>query len=407
LKGVQTILYPGNQREWELWSAGGRGASAPLKTAPHAGDLVSGLGPTVVALPAESCRTLSFSFPVAEDDLVEGLIQTQLERRGLHRGEIRGGGRRVETLLREAGRTVVSVDLVEKLDAEICFPSATDYLAAARLHEYPAGKLVVFPQHGRLVMAAGLRGQLAHCHAFSHSLDLPPEASQEIMLTALTLQNSGVISDINGIELWGEFSAEDEAGLAAKTGLPVTRKQLGNPNPRALIGQSAPLLPESVREAKRSKSRVRKIILGALLGLLAYAAIAYFLWDQNKRAETRLAELKNHESELAPQAAAVRASIAKWQAFQPVLDHRRYPIVILSELTKVLPPSGVMIREYDTPNAKSVDVEGRAKDTRSAHQFLEDVQASEELALFNWTMGAPKVQTDKTAVFLVKGKLIE
>ena len=95
---------------------------------------------------------------------------------------------------------------------------------------------------------------------------------------------------------------------------------------------------------------------------------------------------------------------------EPAIDTRRYPMVQLSEITALMPPSGVLIRKVETKiheieknTVNEIEITGDARDAQTATQFLEDLKSNARLGQFVWNMPVPSVK-DRVAAFKIQGK---
>lgn len=405
------IISSEAQRDWGLWHLKPSEVfPLHIKESPTPEELLASTNQnkTIFGLPVEHCRTLAFSVPVVEDELIDELIDTQLELKGLNRTSEESGGYRKHIIFREAEKTLVSVDLFNEIPEEFLVGHASDYLASARLFKYPDHKVVIMPQFGRLVLAVGAHNQLVHCHALSHGLELTDQISHEIGLTILSLEASNVISEIDGIEIWGDFPQEDIIAFSEKTALPVNQKPLPNISPSDQIFASPAFVPRIVEKQQNQKDLLKKILLGSLIAFLAYSAGVAFLWHQSYQAKNKLNHLSLEESALVPRVDKVNTNIQKWNSFQPILDTKRYPMVVLNELTKLFTPTGNALAEYNQTTLE-VHIKGRTKDSKTAHEFLEKIKQTETLDIYNWEMGSgsPRQEADNTAKYQINGRIEE
>ena len=93
----------------------------------------------------------------------------------------------------------------------------------------------------------------------------------------------------------------------------------------------------------------------------------------------------------------------RWRELEPAIDLRYYPLVQLNEVTKAMPGSGVLLREFET-RGTSIFVRGAAKDVQMAFTLVEDLKKSPELSVYEWNMPKPKVESNSSATFEIQGK---
>ncbi|MEM7386708.1 MAG: hypothetical protein AAF514_17360, partial [Verrucomicrobiota bacterium] len=151
------LLFPGPETGWEIHgkgSAGGR-VKRRLESPRDAG---KGM---IFAVPSSHCRTIVVTLPTGDESLFQDMIRSQLEKRGMS-GEKGPPLFDYQVLHRSDRETRVSVDiLAADLPADFRLPGARSYVSAARALAVPDHKLVLWREHGNLVLSAGSGGQTA------------------------------------------------------------------------------------------------------------------------------------------------------------------------------------------------------------------------------------------------------
>ena len=144
---------------------------------------------------------------------------------------------------------------------------------------------------------------------------------------------------------------------------------------------------------------LRDSTLGGVLDLsLVFLGYAYLrFYDQ------RITELEKEVNATTEPAAAVKRTAEAWRSMAPVLEPSRYPMVLMAEMTQLMPPSGIVIRQFET-RGSDIELRGESRDAQLAHQFLEDLQKHRILGRYSWSMPQPSVR-EKTASFRIQGKL--
>ena len=79
-------------------------------------------------------------------------------------------------------------------------------------------------------------------------------------------------------------------------------------------------------------------------------------------------------------------------------------MVMLSQMTALMPPSGISMRDFDVKADNSVELRANARDLQTASQWLEDIQKHKDLSRLTWTMPQPVVRDDKTISLRMHGK---
>src|SRR5688572_28585680 len=250
-----TVILPAADAHWEVWRCGNGSGSVWKGSATDPVQGAQGSRSVVVALPARSCRTFAFSAPTQDRQLLRKLAFAHVEKRGLTTQTVEQTPFDCHIIQQSGGRSLVSVDVVTP-EAAATLPqsNARAVVPSGRLFPMPEGKLVIVEEQGRLVLCAGAGGRLVHTQIVSATRDLNGYAAPEIRIASLALQQQGVLPEIRGVELWGEFSAEDAQHLSEQLGLPVETKSRPAPDSPALRREaSTQLLPRVARDAIRRR----------------------------------------------------------------------------------------------------------------------------------------------------------
>ncbi len=398
-----TLLLPASDASWRLWKPR---ATAAGETVERPADLRAQAKALVVGLPASACRTIGLVLPNADHDVLEQIIVTHLERRGLRMETGRERNFRWHLLSQTAALATVSVDvLADPFPEDLAVPHAEDYISALRLTTLPNAHLVIVEEQGSLVLAFGLQGKLYHSHIFGAATASVEEIAQELTLAQFALEAELGAGRIHGIALAGDsWNAATVQQLTALIDLPVRAVGTLPPNGDIETKTVSRLLPASVRNAQSRaalKSKWLRIgLIGGLtfIGLIVFALV-YLQWKEQEA--DRLAEAVSATD--AP-ASEVRKTANRWKALSPALEPKRYPLVLLSEITKILPPSGIVIRDFNV-KGEEIDIQGEARDAQLAFQFVEDLKKNRTLGRYTWTMPQPTVR-EKTATFRAQGKAL-
>ncbi len=396
-----TLLLPAPDATWRVWKPRTTGSGEAVET-PGA---VSNQGkPLVVGLPATACRSVGLILPNADHAVLEQILITHLERRGLklHGGAVRNF--RWHLLTQSASTATVSVDvLAEPFPQDLALTQASDYTAALRLVSLPSGHLIITEEHGSLVLAAGYQGKLYHSHLFAPASAPAEDIAQEVILARLSLEADLGQGSFNGLTLVGlSWDRMVMDSLANLTGLPV--QQLGQLPPNADLDSRnwTRLLPASVQAAQAGKARRAKLIRFGTLAALLFVALAFCAAAYLQFLERAAAQLGAAVDTTAKPAAQVKKTAERWKALSPAIEPKMYPMVLLSEITKLLPPSGIVIRQYEI-RGNEIDIRGDARDAQRAFQFVEDLQKHPVLGRYTWTKPQPTMR-DNTAQFRAQGK---
>lgn len=387
---------------WSLWRQ-----DRAIAGEADLGDLLKNHHDVIAAVPAAYCTTFSLMLPTQDDSVFEDMVFAQVEKRGLAETAGRSIPFDFHQVEKEGGRTLLSVDVLSsELPAVWCFSSVAAYFPSARLLGLPVGNdVMLWREHGRLVMAASVHGLITATIQLSASDKLDAALAQEVNLISLSMQAEGSVGENSRLAVVGDFPQDgrpafEKSLLMSAEYHPVLVSQLG-------IGGAEhrdKLLPLSVREERRRKQKAHKRNALVMAGCALYAVIGVSLWVYSQQTKKAIEGLEQQVEENRPQVRKIEEAARQWQELAPAFDLKRYPLVQLNEVARLMPPSGVLIREFETKGS-SVRIHGQARDAQVAFQFEEDLKSSEFLGQYQWNMPQPKVEKNNTATFEIQGEL--
>ena len=393
---------PAPDSSWRVWKPR---AASPADAVEHLSQFTDTSKPLLIGLPASACRTIAMALPQSGDDVIEQMVMAQLEKRGIKARADVDRNFRWHQLGASGPLALVSVDvLAEPFPASLVVNHAFDYTAALRMAHLPEGRLVITEEQGDLVLAASHQGRLLHSHIMGQQPVSPEDLAQEISISKLALDSLPVFGGVRGITLvGGDWDRAFKEALAAATGLPVEIAGQVPPE-RDLDSKSwTTLLPAAVRESQRAALNRRNLLRYALLGVGLYVALGFFSFAYLRFLGQRAQTLATEVADTAPAALAVKKTAGRWKALSPALESPHYPMVQLLDLTSVMPPSGIALRDFEAKTGE-LDIRGDARDLTTAFTFLEDIKKHKNLGRFTWSMPQPKVE-GKVASFHATGKL--
>jgi hypothetical protein len=274
---ASTLLTPSADASWHVWKSR---ASAPSEAIDSPADYSDRSKPTVVGLPASACRTLALVLPQADPILLQQMVASQLERRGL-RGTAGGPPQfRWQQLAHMGPHALVAVDvLAEPFPADLISLHAVDYTPALRMCLLPHGQAVITEEQGSLILALNHQGRLLHSHIFAQRPADAATLAQELLLSRLSLDNLPGVEPFTGVTLVGDWDADLVSRLRHQTALTVQVVDRLSPTaPPQGVKQQAPLLPRSIftaRAAAASRGRWLRIALIAALALAGAIALGW------------------------------------------------------------------------------------------------------------------------------------
>ncbi len=402
---ASTLLLPAPDATWRLWKPKSVGPGEVVHE-PAEVQVPKGR-PLILGLPATACRTLGLILPNADHEILEQILITQLERRGL---KLVGGAERNfrwHLISQTASTATVSVDvLIDPFPVGLAVPQATDYTAAMRLLSLPAGCLVVAEEQGCLILATSSHGRLYHSHILAPASTMAlEEMAQELLLARMALEAELGEGACQAIVLVGqEWQPHLVQSLENLTHMP-TRQVAALPPQTELDTQGWPrLLPAVVREVQQSTARRSRLVRAGVLGGLLLLSLAFFAFAYLRYQENEAARLQADVEQTAGPAQRVRQTAERWKALSPAIEPRRYPIYLLAEITKLMPPSGLVVRRFALKD-NTLEIRGEARDAQTAVQFMEDLQKHSILSRYQWSKPSPNVK-GSTAEFRTEGKAL-
>lgn len=399
---ASTLLLPAPDASWRLWKPRAGGV---IQTVDSPAEVQMKGRPLVIGLPAAACRSIGLVLPNADHDVLEQIIVTQLERRGL---KLTGGAERNfrwHLLAQNASTATVSVDvLADPFPDDLALPQASDYTAALRLMALPTGAIVIIEEQGALVLAIGFQGKLYQSLIISPAASMTAEAlAQEVTLARMAFESELGGDLVSSVILSGSESDSNlVAALEHLTGLPVQfTGQLAH-HPQLDTHSWPKLLPAVVRQTQQMSAQRAKLLRFGFLGALLAVSLVFLAFAYLRFQETQAAQLQTDVDKTTAPAAQVRKTADNWKALAPAIEPKRYPLVLLAELTKLMPPSGLVIRRFNLKD-NTIDLQGDARDAQTAVQFMEDLQKHPILGRYEWSKPSPNVR-DGTAQFRTQGK---
>ena len=396
-----TFLLPDSEPAWRLWRAASSGKPETLESP---ADCREGSRPVVVGLPATACRTIGLVLPIADAALLPSMIEAQLERRGITITKSPVPNFVCHLLGQDAAQSIVSVDvLAQPFPENLAVHHAVNYTAALRLILLPTQMMVVVEEQGLLVLAIGGQGKLWHSHIIGAADSAPKKLAQELEIAQLGIETTGGIGALRGITLVGARLAPLALELRKHTGIAIENIPALDPNRGLNLDGFQKLLPASVFEAHAARSRKQKLVKLALFIAIFYAVAFAACWWHLQSLRDSVKELNADIAKTEAPASEVRKTAQRWHELEPAVDVHRYPMVQLSQITALMPPSGVVIKRFDSKLAE-IEISGDARDAQTATQFFEDLKGHHNLSRYTWSMPVPSVR-ENFASFKIQGKL--
>lgn len=409
-----TLLIPSPQSWWERWSCPSATVATMAGSTESPALPVLPAGRTILALPAQLCRTFALRIPLHDPATARQLALAQLEKRGLASGANEHAGFACLTIPLPDGSAILSVDVPSPVVRTSL--SGTEQpagvIASARCYTTDVGSLILLSELGRRVLWAVRDGQVIQTQILSTSMDQPEQVAAEIRIASLTLQQQELIAAPHALMTWDGFDEEEMKVLSSALGLPVCRAIRPVPDP-ANISKLATtrLLPAPSggvgrpRQLKWLKGAAAAILIagGALWGLMQHRSLAALERKAAELGESLTAAAGSDSAKKALQL-QVRATQERWQSLKPALDSARYPMIHLNRLTHCLGEGSIVLSRFESKGA-DVAVSGTAQTAMEAYTFYSTVTADAGLRIYGWSMVQPLIADNGTASFQIKGKM--
>lgn len=413
-----TVILPAAQSRWEVWHCGNGSGTSCRGAADDPAQGARGQRSVVIGLPARSCRTFAFSAPTEDGPLLRRMAFAHVEKRGLTNAGVDQTPFECRIIEQGGGRSLVSVDVVTPEGAgTLTDVKVRAVIPSARLFSIPANRLVIVEEQGRLVLCAGVGGRVVHTQIVANTRDLLGVVAPEIRIASLALRQQSIISEILGLELWGEFADSEARELSEELGLPVEIKARPLPETPALRREaSVQLLPPAVRQALRRRRLLALRWVGVALLLLP---LIWWIISERKKLASLEAEaariesalnipvdtgVKAEQDRIRAEHELVTAAQARWAALRLALEPRRYPAAHLDGLSRCLTASDVVLTRFES-KITEVTVAGTARSAMDAYAYFNAVSKDSALGVYGWSMVQPLIGADGAASFEMKGAM--
>jgi hypothetical protein len=413
-----TVILPAAQTSWEVWHCGNGSGTSCCGVAEDPAQGAREHRSVVIGLPARSCRTFAFSAPTEDGQVLRRMAFAHVEKRGLTNAGVEQTPFEYRIIKQRDGRSLISVDVVTPEAAgTLADIKARAVIPSARLFSIPENRLVIVEEQGRLVLCAGVGGRVVHTQIVATTRDFAGVIAPEIRIASLALRQQGIVTEIAGLEMWGEFTEAEARELSEELGLPVEIKARPLPETPALQREaSVQLLPPAARQALRRRRLLA--FRWVAVALLLVPLIWWIISEKRKLAalEAEAARIesvlnlpvdtgvKAEQDRIRAEHELVTAAQARWAALRLALEPRRYPAAHLDGLSRCLTAADVVLTRFET-KVTEVTVAGTARSAMDAYSYFNAVSKDSALGVYSWSMVQPLIGADGAATFEMKGAM--
>jgi hypothetical protein len=350
-------------------------------------------------LPAAQVFCLPLWLNETQEDRLVGMIDLQLESRGLAGRTAAPTIYQWSTVARDDKRTLVLVGLLPaRLPEDFRVASYQAFDVSPRYFAWPENAMVLWMEQGKLAVAF-TRG--AHLVYFQ---DLGEEqCTERVLQTAVCLRASlefqNILPGLAQVVLWTELGGAERDALEAQFGLPVRPAERPAPvSPAQPWNLCPPEVARSKREVHTRRWKGRGLIALAVVYLIATLLFVarYFLLSHQAN------ELQRQQTAQAPALASIQQSRQVWNQLQPVVDTANYPLEILLHCTTALPKDQLHLTLFEMEDG-NVHLKGEATNVAAAYQLLDHLKADKELSDYDWKMDEPHLESNDLAQLQIEG----
>ncbi len=359
-----------------------------------------------LALPCQAVLLERMTLPSTDRAELAGMVQLQLEKTLPFSIEdvssdfvVVESGENESTLVSAAAQNTQLDTLCRPLRAGGRLPEKITPFAMHVAAACPANEtvLAVYPEQGQLVVAICEKSRLA----WTHILPVPDEAQlrDELPQMLLGAEMEGVPTNFTRVRL-----AEESAALAAPLReyfeVPVELVSFEGQLPEPAFNLVPAAWHADVARAGRATQWRQRIIGAAIIYVLAIvAAFAYLAW---LKAQARKVSVQYAAAQ--PVLQFVQSRQARWRTLAPAIDPSRYPVEVLFQASKNLPPGEVRITEFDL-KAAQWQIVGEAPSANLVADFVTKLKEEKELSAFSIEFKIGQLLPNDHAPFTVWGKL--
>lgn len=394
------FLFPGRLEvePWEVWITSETGKNQCAQACASPKDNPWQKRSTLV-LPIAQVFCLPLWLNETDPDRFPGMIELQLESRGL---SARGAVPTVyqwEIVMKDAKRTLVLVGILPAvLSPQLQIRGYRTFDVSARYFSWPENSLTIWQEQGKLAAAFSRGKSLVYFQTLGDD-HCSARTLQTLICLRASLEIQRVLDNLSEVTVTADLSPQEIGHLKEALGLPV--RQSERPSP---VSPSKPwnLCPPEISQLKQEQQTRRWKSRIFLLTGLAYLLIAAILLIQFLFTISKLRDLHKWQADHATVLASVHQAQDDWQYFNPVVDTDNYPLEILLHCASAIPKNQLRMTLFEMENG-TVEIKGEANNVSAAYVFFDQLKSDPHLASYTWKMDDPHLLPNDLAQLQIEG----
>ena len=381
----QILLVPG-ETGWEIWTSQAD-AEFSLHSASQtsrASELIGiPSGDILMFFPVKAITAIPMKVISEDDSLFSELAVMHAEGLGMRPDPMAGQLTDTFVIARQGSTTaLLSVHLRPPSEGDLPLRGPKEFDISARAFPVQGDCLAVWKEFGRWVFCLSHQGKPVYCQATSVSAVTPDDSLvREIRLAIIQLSLQDIDLTPSHVLLWSQSDQVSPGALAGAFGVPVDV----SPRPAPVLPDPrSKLLPADVRAARRSARRRRNVILSIAAVALAYLGIIGFFSFNLWKVHTHTALLLKKARAAAPDAAAYKTHLAKWEELKHAVDLNQSPVDILLRISRCIPPNSSLRLKTAEVTANEISLTGEAQQQAAVGQFSLALRKSNDLVGLVW-----------------------
>jgi len=397
--GQRGAIYRPVASGWQKWQEGDEGSWVPAGEAAELADLSPAAG-ALVAIPARRAFSLAVWVPGEDASILGDLVFTQLELRGLAGRSRESTSFAWREIAREGNEVLLhAMVLPSQLAPRYWHGEVTDYAVSPACLPLPPDTVAIWQEDGSWVAAVMRGDQLLHFQPLTEK-SADAAMALEVWMMLAPLEAGRMLG--SGITALVYHEGPDAPSLdewKSTGGLPVETRPLPPPVRPSQPLECVPLPVREVQTAKVASTRRQRIALAAAA---VYFLVVLGLAANTLRLHWQARALQSEIDGNADEVAATKDAMERWNGLSAALDPAGYPLEVLFQTAKLLPPEGVRLTLFEM-NLGRVIIQGEAKDFTAAQLYMDAVKKSQELSGYEWTAENPKSLPNRSARFQIDG----